>query len=193
VTAAALPRRPPPARHRKPPSHSVAPARLAACLSLCTLALLVFGQMSRIREFEAWLSGLVLTVGTGVPAGSWPDNATVWFAPFPPGQVGLVITPECTVALLIVPFLLVTAAAVWMRAPLRRPLTALATAVILIAGFNQLRLLTVAWFILGMGTASGFYWGHTLVGSLITVVSLACSLAAYGVVLLRRGSAAPAR
>ena len=192
MTAAALPGRPP-ARHRRPPSRSLSPVRLAACLALCALALLAFAEMSRIREFEAWLSGLVLTVGAGVPAGSWPGSATVWFAPFPPGQVGLVITPDCTVALLIIPFLLVTAAAVWMRAPLRRPLTALAAAVILIVGFNQLRLLTVAWFILGMGTASGFYWGHTLAGSLITVLSLASSLAVYGVVLLRRGSAAPAR
>jgi exosortase/archaeosortase family protein len=193
VTAASLPARTRSARHRKPRSRPLAPARLAACLGLCTLALLSFGEMDRIRMAESWLSGLVLTVGTGVPAGSWPEDATVWFAPFPPGQVGLVVTPECTVALLIIPFLLVTAAAVWMRAPLRRPLAALAAAIVLIAAFNQLRLLTVAWFILAMGSASGFYWGHTLVGSLITVVSLASSLAVYGMILLRRGSAAPER
>ena len=193
MTAASLPARTGAARHRKPRSRPLVPARLAACLGLCALALLCYQEMDRIRMAESRLSGLVLIVGTGVPAGSWPQDATVWFAPFPPGQVGLVITPECTVALLIIPFLLITAAAVWMRAPLRRPLTALAAAIILIAGFNQLRLLTVAWFILGMGSASGFYWGHTLVGSLLTVVSLASSLAVYGMILLRRGSAAPAR
>ena len=70
---------------------------------------------------------------------------------------------------------------------------AAAVAVALLILVNQLRLVTITWLVRGMGIGSGFYWGHTLVGSLITVVSLACSLAAYGMLLLRRGTAAPAR
>jgi exosortase/archaeosortase family protein len=217
VTADALPSGSRSAQHRKPAGHraprgrATRPARparprgglasrlaagalrLVACAGLCGLAVLAVAKQFRIRVFEAWLSSHVLAAGARVPAGYWSHYAAVWFAPDPSDQIGLIITPECTIALLIVPFLLLTAGTVWIRMPLRWPLIALAAAVLLLTAVNQLRLLTVTWFILGMGTHSGFYWGHTLVGSLITIAGIAVSLALYGFILLRRGNAARGR
>ncbi|MEP7023086.1 MAG: hypothetical protein ABJB47_04615, partial [Actinomycetota bacterium] len=137
------------------------------------------------------LASHVVTLGAHVPTGYWHSIAAMWFAPNPADQVGLGITPECTVGLLIIPFLLITAVAVWLRTPLRWPLIALVIALVLLVVINQLRLLTVVWFILAMGSHSGFYWGHTLVGSLITIAGIALSLAVYAKILLKRGS--PAR
>jgi hypothetical protein len=44
---------------------------------------------------------------------------------------------------------------------------------------NQVRLLQIAIFVRKMGVSSGFYWGHTLVGSLITICGLAITLVVF--------------
>jgi exosortase/archaeosortase family protein len=165
-------------------------SRLVVCAELCGLAALVYRKIFEIRVFEAWLSSRIVAKVTSMPTGYWHSSAGMWFAPNPSDQVGLVITPECTVALLIIPFLLVTAVTVWLRTPLRWPLIALAAATVFLVAINQLRLLTVVWFIRAMGNQSGFYWGHTLAGSLITIAGIAASLAVYARIFSRRGKAA---
>ena len=216
MTAESLPG-PRAARHRKsppPPPPAAAPAgsraaarerrapvgiarqlayavsRLVACAGLCGLAGLVYRNIFEIRVFEAWLSSRIVAKVTSLPTGYWHSSAGMWFAPTPWDQVGLVITPECTVALLVIPFLLITAVTVWLRTPLRWPLTALVAATVFLVTINQLRLLTVVWFIRAMGDQSGFYWGHTLVGSLITIAGIAISLAVYTLIFSRRGRTA---
>jgi exosortase/archaeosortase family protein len=165
-------------------------SRLIACAGLCGLAALVYRKIFQIRVFEAWLSSRIVAKATSLPTGYWHKFAGMWFAPTPSDQIGLIITPECTVALLVIPFLLITAVTVWLRTPLRWPLTALAAAVVLLVTINQLRLLTVVWFIRAMGNQSGFYWGHTLVGSLITIAGIGLSLLVYSLIFARRGKAA---
>jgi hypothetical protein len=61
---------------------------------------------------------------------------------------------------------------------------------VFLATINQLRLLTVVWFIRATGTQSGFYRGHTLVGSLMTIAGIAVSLAVCTLIFSRRGKAA---
>jgi exosortase/archaeosortase family protein len=168
-------------------------SRLIACAGLVGLAGLVYHKIFAIRVFEARLSSIIVAKATSLPTGYWHSSAGMWFAPTPWDQVGLVITPECTVALLIIPFLLITAITVWLRTPLRWPLIALATAAVFLVAINQLRLLTVVWFIRAMGNQSGFYWGHTLVGSLMTIAGIAISLGLYTMIFSRRGRGAVRR
>jgi exosortase/archaeosortase family protein len=107
---------------------------------------------------------------------------------------GLQITAECTVALLLPPFLLMTALAVWLRRkPSAWPLVALAVASGLLLMVNQLRLLAVVWFIQALGMKSGYYWGHTMVGSLITISGLAATLLVYAPLIITRGGASGRR
>jgi len=49
------------------------------------------------------------------------------------------------------------------------------------------RLLGIVWFVKEMGFQSGYYWGHTLVGSMITIVGLAGSLATFAYLGVCRG------
>jgi exosortase/archaeosortase family protein len=114
-----------------------------------------------------------------------PSAPIVWFDSGSHHNIAMFITPECTVATLIIPFLAGTALIVWCQSRLARPSAALAMAAVLLVAVNQLRLLTIASLVLAMGESSGFYWGHTIVGSLITVFGVAFVFCAY--ILLAAG------
>jgi exosortase/archaeosortase family protein len=154
------------------------------------MAYLTTRYNERIRDFEAWLAGHVITVAARLPSGNSVNQPIVWF-PAKTEEIGLVITPECTVALLMVPFIIASALLVWQRVPLIRPLVGLAVAVVMLIIVNQLRLLGIVLFVKQMGYASGYYWGHTLVGSIITIMGLATSLATFALVAVRRRHFAP--
>ena len=164
--------------------------RLATSLALCGIACLVVRENVQIRDFEAWLSGHIITVAAGLNAGHTFGTPTVWF-PTKHAEIGLVITPECTASLLMVPFIAASALLVWQRVALVRPLVGLAVAVVSLIMVNQLRLLGIVWFVKAMGFSSGFYWGHTLVGSIVTIVGLASSLAMFAMLAIRRKEKQP--
>jgi exosortase/archaeosortase family protein len=161
-------------------------ARLAVGCGLIALAALVAHEDLKIRSFEAWLAGRVIAAGARVPTTAVPKLATVWFG-IRTTRIGLVITPECTIALLMIPFLVATALIVWMRRRVTLPLAGLSAALVLLVGVNQVRLLGIVWFVKEMGFQSGYYWGHTLVGSMITIVGLAGSLATFAYLGVCRG------
>jgi exosortase/archaeosortase family protein len=147
----------------------------------------VFRESSLIRGFEAWLAIHVIAAGTGAYTGALPARALVWFASGNQFAIALQVTSECTVALLMIPFLLLTAWLVWLKNPLIWPMTALATAVTMLIAVNQLRILTIVWFILGMGDQRGFYWGHTVIGTLITIFGLLATFFVFIMLALRKG------
>jgi exosortase/archaeosortase family protein len=163
--------------------------RLAASLLCAGLAVIVFRESTLIRGFEAWLASHVIALGTGAYTGALPARALVWFASGKQFAIALQVTSECTVALLMIPFLLLTAWLVWLKNPLIWPMTALATAVTMLIAVNQLRILTIVWFILGLGEQRGFYWGHTVVGTLITIFGLLVTFCVFIMMALRRGRA----
>jgi exosortase/archaeosortase family protein len=150
------------------------------------LGYLAVRENIRIRGFEAWLASHVISVGARVQTGDDASLQAVWFLAKGPERIGLVITPECTVGLLIVPFIAASAMLVWQRVPVMRPLVGLVLALLMLIVVNQLRLLGIVWFVKSMGFKSGFYWGHALVGSIITIVGLAGSLATFAMVAVRR-------
>jgi exosortase/archaeosortase family protein len=166
-------------------------ARLASCAVAAALAGEVTRENLRFRLFEAWLSGHVIGLLTSVRAGAVPGAPIIWFDSGSHRNIAMFITPECTVATLIIPFLAGTALIVWYQSRLARPSAALAMAAVLLVAVNQLRLLTIACLVLAMGESSGFYWGHTIVGSLITVFGVAFVFCAY--ILLAAGRRAARR
>lgn len=157
------------------PLHAI---RLAASAALGGLAYLTLHENIRIRGFEAWLATHVIHVAARVQTGDNAGLHAVWFLE-KTERIGLIITPECTVGLLMVPFIAAGALMVWQRVPLRWPLTGLAVALAMLVVVNQLRMVTIVWFVKTMGFSSGFYWGHTMAGSIITIIGLAASLAVF--------------
>src|SRR5258708_10027707 len=188
------------ASHRRaagPKAHASHRAlRIAGSVLAVGMSAAVIRENISFRVFEAWLAGHVIPLATAIRAGSVPGAPIIWFADGPHLYRALLITPDCTVATLMVPFLLVTGWTIWHQARLARPVTAFVLAVSLLIAVNQLRLLAITWLILLMGFSSGFYWGHTMVGSLITVfgmvgVFFASAMAAAQRSSRRRGAPAP--
>jgi len=153
--------------------------RVPVSAALVLLAYLAVRENIRIRGFEAWLASHVIAIGAHVPTGYFANWQAVWFAETTHERLALVITPECTVGLLMVPFLVAGAFLVWQRVPLRWPLAALAVSLLMLIAVNQFRLLAIVWFVRGIGYTTGFYWGHTMIGSVITILGLAASLAVF--------------
>jgi exosortase/archaeosortase family protein len=157
------------------------------CLGLAAFA--ADKEMS-LRGLEAQLAGHVIGLVTRMQSGSSPGVAMIWFSPNRHTNIGLQVTPECTVALLTIPFLLATAAMVWVRPRPIWPVAGLALAVPLLVLMNQVRLLVIAVLVQSMGFSSGFYWGHTIAGSIITICGLAVVLAIFALVAIKKGKTA---
>ncbi len=144
-----------------------------------------------LRGVEADLASKVVGFVTSSPAGAIPQTPTFWFTLSPHHEMGLEITPACTVVLMMTPFLIATAFLVWRKSSALRPVTACVIAIAMLAVVNQLRILTIIIFVLKLGFNGGFYWGHTMVGSLVTIIGGSATLVVYALIAVRRGS--PAR
>jgi exosortase/archaeosortase family protein len=161
---------------------------LMAAAAAAAISAIVLKEAMPVRIFEAWVSGRILPLATGISAGSTVGAPIVWFADGPHRYMGLLITADCTIDTLIVPFTAVTAWVAWHRVRLMRPLTGLAVAVGLLFAVNQLRLLLIVVLTVRYGLTDGFYWGHTLIGSLMTVFGVVLIFAIYALIALRRKS-----
>ncbi|MEU5690259.1 exosortase P [Actinosynnema sp. NPDC020468] len=132
------------------------------------------------RTVEISLSGLVLTVlgddGVAVVA----DRQTVYFGLGSATPLGLRMTPECTSAFLVLPLLLVGAVMIALRPRITgRVLVALGVAAAAVVLVNQFRVLTLVGLVHGLGVDRGYYWGHTLLGSMVSVFGGAAALVAF--------------
>ncbi|MBC3760655.1 hypothetical protein ACUN7V_10120 [Quadrisphaera oryzae] len=102
--------------------------------------------------------------------------------------VGYSITLGCTVAFLLVPFLLAAGAVLTLqRASAPRTLTALAVAVAVVALTNQVRLLVILTGIRALGLERGYSATHVLVGTTISTVGVV-SAALLFLALVTRGA-----
>ena len=98
----------------------------------------------------------------------------------------MIITPDCTIDAVIVPFTAVTGWVMWRRVRLLRPLAGLAVAVALLFAMNQFRFLLIILLTVHFGYVNGFYLGHTLLGSLITVFGVVLVFVVYALIAIRR-------
>jgi exosortase/archaeosortase family protein len=177
------------ARGQQPGSSAAGLAgRLLACVACCAMAIAAVKENFVLRGFEAAVASHVVAFVTSMPAGPIPQTPTFWFTVAPHHEMGLEITSACTVVLMMTPFLIATALLVWRRSSAIRPVVACIVAVAMLMAVNQLRILTIIMFVLKMGFGGGFYWGHTLVGSLITVIGGSMTLVVYALIAIRRGT-----
>jgi exosortase/archaeosortase family protein len=132
------------------------------------------------RTAEIVLSGLLLDAlgsdGVEVVA----SRQTVYFGLGTDSPLGLRMTPECTSAFLVLPLLLVGAVMIALRPRItRRVLVALAVGGLAVVVVNQFRVLTLVGLVKWLGVDTGYYWGHTLLGSMVSVFGGAAALVAF--------------
>lgn len=138
---------------------------------LCAVALaVVLGAGRWIQVGEAALSVLVARA-TGVHDAHRVGTAVVF--DLDGRAVGYGITLGCTVAFLLLPFVIGTAVVLTVqRTTALRALAALAAAVAVVAACNQLRLLVILSGIRLLGLERGYSATHVLVGTALSTVGV---------------------
>ncbi|GAA3437239.1 exosortase P [Kutzneria kofuensis] len=97
---------------------------------------------------------------------------------------------ECTSAYLLVPLLLLTSVLVALRPQAtRKALVALGFAALALIVSDQVRILTLVGLISWLGVDTGYFVGHTLLGSLISAAGGAAALVLFGWLIVRREKA----
>ncbi|SDI00826.1 exosortase/archaeosortase family protein [Sinosporangium album] len=167
------------------------PYRILLTVMLAALLGFALGVDERLRGWEAYIASYVVAVAARTETGFNIVHAVVSFDRETGEAKGLQITPECTAAFLVIPLIVVTALIVWLRRKVSVwPMLALLAAVVLLALTDQARILTVVLLIKGLGFEPGYYWGHTMVGTVISVFGIGCTLVVYTVLAVRRGGSA---
>jgi exosortase/archaeosortase family protein len=142
---------------------------------LCASTALILVFQYRFRHAEAMAAAFVYNLVTPTLAAT--KAPIVWFGLGRPGAFGLVITPDCSAALLLVPLLMLGMALVLpVRLPLRRVIGALGVAAGLLVIGNLLRIGAIAVAVRVAGPGLGYQIGHLIIGSAISVVFIGASL-----------------
>jgi exosortase/archaeosortase family protein len=143
------------------------------------------------RELEVRLAGAILDVVTASGVYVAGDRESVYFGLSGAAPFGLRMTPECSSAFLLLPLLVVTMIMLYFRpANARRLFFSLGISAIVVVLVNQLRILTIVGLVHRFGTDEGYYWGHTLLGSMVSVFGGAVSLVLFVWLATRKPKAA---
>jgi exosortase/archaeosortase family protein len=122
------------------------------------------------RHFEALLATPLTQAVTG---GSHAVTAhdIVYFALGTPRGFGLVITNECTSAVLLIPLLVMMGSfMMFSRVSLRRQLLALAVGAALMLVVNIMRVAGICWATYSYGFDPGYKYSHVFVGSAFSLI-----------------------
>jgi exosortase/archaeosortase family protein len=169
---------------------SALPHRLLIALLLALAVGLVLGHTA-YQTAEISLAGLLLHLFTSSGVYVAAGQQTVYFGLGSANPLGLTMTPECTSAFLLVPLIVVGAVLVALRPGIaRRVMASLGVAALVLIAVNQLRILTLAGLVGWLGTNNGYYWGHTMVGSLVSVFGGAIALVLFVWLATKRPRAA---
>lgn len=148
---------------------------VVACLIALAVALVIWQRFYRTAEVVLAGGVLRLTTGHGVYVAD--ARQTVYFGLGGDSPFGLRMTPECTSAFLVLPLLVVGAIMIALRPRItRQVLIALGVAALAVIVVNQLRVLTIVGLVNWLGTDLGYYWGHTMLGSMVSVFGGAVAL-----------------
>ena len=143
------------------------------------------------RELEVRLAGAILDFVTSSGVYVAGDRETVYFGLTSAAPFGLRMTPECSSVFLLLPLLLVTALMLYFRPRnARRLFFSFGISAVVVILVNQLRILTIVGLVHEYGTDQGYYWGHTLLGSMVSVLGGAVSLVLFVWLATRRPKAA---
>jgi len=167
-------------------------ARLTAIVVLTGLAALLLIFQYQFRHLEAAAAARVYSVI--MPTLAAPTAPVVWFSLGTPSAFGLVITPDCSSALLIVPLcVLGMGLAILRKLALRRVCAGLLAAAALLVTGNLVRIGLIAEMVRWYGIGTGYQLGHLVFGSLLSVVCTAASLATLTLIVSGRGTRWAAR
>lgn len=151
------------------------PKALAVLLLVAAAALIVWQRA--YRTVEMMLAGGLIRLFTSDGVYVAAQRQSVYFGLGSDRPFGLRMTPECTSAFLLLPLLLVGAVMIVLRPRVtRQVLFALGVSAVVLILVNQLRLLMLVGLINWLGTDRGYYLGHTMFGSLISVIGGAAAL-----------------
>jgi exosortase/archaeosortase family protein len=164
---------------RQPPGLVVRVTSIGV-LAGVVLALIVLQY--QVRRLEADATAHLYNLVT--PTVAEPNSPVIWFGPRTPGGFGLMITPDCSSALLIAPLCALGMVLIRPRhPPVRRAAQALAAASAVMVVGNLIRIGAIALVIRVDGIGAGYQVGQLVLGSLISVVCIALSLALLLVIL----------
>lgn len=163
--------------------------RYGSGLTAWALAVLLVVRETWYRGVEAAVAGDTIKDWLGYPVLIARARQTVFFAFHGTGaahMLGLEVTLGCSSDLLLIPILLTTGIllCVGPASPLR-VLAAAAMAAAIVVLINMLRLVMIAALVSSWGVPAGFGWGHTLFGSVLTLLGMFAALAAFVLVLGR--------
>ncbi len=149
--------------------------RALSCALLCSGLVGVVLFQYQLRRLEAETAAAIY--GLVTPTLTAARSPVVWFGLGSPRSFGLMITPDCCSALLLVPLLALGMALVLpVRLELRRVMSALAVAAIVLVAGNLLRIGAIAAAVTLAGPGLGYEVGHLVIGSAMSVVFIGASL-----------------
>lgn len=129
------------------------------------------------RVFEVQLAGAILRVVTTSGVFVASERETVYFGLSGDAPLGLRMTPECSSVFMLLPLFLVTAVMVYFRpGNAKRIFSSLVVSAIVVILVNQARMLAIVGLVNRFGVDEGYYWGHTLLGSMVSVLGGAIAL-----------------
>ncbi len=156
---------------------------VAAGLGAVTATILAFQY--QLRHVEAVTAAALYDLTT--PAMAATKAPIVWFGLGQPDGLGLLITPDCSAAFLLVPlFLLGMGLVLPVRLALRQVLSALALATAVLITGNLLRIGAIAVAMRIGGPATGYQVGHLVIGSAISVIFISISLILITIIITGR-------
>ena len=164
---------------RQPPGLMV---RVTAIGVLAGVALVLIVLQYQVRGLEAEATAHLYNLVTPTASGS--NSPVIWFGPKTPDGFGLMITPACSSALLVAP--LCGLAMVLIRPhhpPVRRAAKAITAASAVMVVGNLVRIGVIALVIRVDGIGAGYQVSQLVLGSMISVVCIALSLALLVVIL----------
>jgi hypothetical protein len=166
--------------------------RILAIAVFAGIAVLLIVFQHLFRDLEAAAAARLYSVVT--PTLAAPGAPIIWFGLGNPGAFGLVITPDCSSALLIVPLcVLGIGLAIPRKLALRRVCAGLAVAAALLVTGNLARIGLIAVMIRLCGIGIGYQLGHLILGSLLSVLCIASSLTLLTLIITGRGMRSAAR
>ncbi len=163
--------------------------RYTAGLTAWVLAVLLLVRETWFRGMEAAVAGHTISGWLGYPVLVARARQTVFFAFHGTGSahmLGLQVTLGCSSDLLLIPILVTTGILLCVGgASPFRVMAASVTAALIVVVINMLRLVMIAALVSSWGVQAGFGWGHTLFGSLLTLLGMFVALAAFVIVVGR--------
>jgi exosortase/archaeosortase family protein len=162
-------------RHGADPAPGDDRSRGIAMGLLGGIALSLMIYQYQFRDLEADAAAHLFGIVTPTLAGA--SAPIIWFGLPGANAFGLVITPDCSSALLIVPLcVLGMLLMIPRKLRVRRVAKAVAVATTLLVSGNMLRIAVIAVTTRLGGIGAGYQFGHLVLGSLISIVCIALSL-----------------